>query len=149
MTPGIIRALLLMAVLVAMSVGGIAGVRLGEAVSAPEQRHVVLEALDAMVVAPVTAARSAGGFTGFDGAGGLHGEVMRSGAVESSGGNTAVITTSESRVSIHFTRADRFFAIARATAPLRAGDLVQIRARDGTATAILRVPAGIEQGGNR
>jgi hypothetical protein len=60
-----------------------------------------------------------------------------------------VIASPESTFTIRYTRAERFFMIARTTAPLRAGDLVQVFARDGIATGVLRVPASIEQGANR
>ena len=129
--------------------GAMLGVRLGQAASAPAERQLMLVSAEGALPASAGAVRSAGGFTGFDGARGLKGEALRSGTVRSVAGGTMVIASPESTLNLRYTRAERFFTIARTTTPLRADDLVQVFVRDGVATGVLRVPASIEQGANR
>lgn len=136
-------------VLAALAAGGLLGVRLGRVASTPAARHIAVSAPEAFAGPPADVARSAGGFTGFGGRPALGGEVLRSGTVETTGGGTILIAGAESTLSLRATSSERLYGILPATAPLRAGDLVQVYARDGAAVAVLRLPPGLGQGGNR
>ena len=136
-------------VLLAGAGGGVLGIRLGDAASAPEVRRVAFVAPETLVGPPRDAARSAGGFTGFGGPPAIRGEVQRSGTVQGVEAGAVVIGSAESSVTVRYTSPERLFRIAPASAPLRAGDLVQVRVEDGRAVAVLRLPPGLEQGGNR
>lgn len=136
-------------VLLAAAGGGALGVRLGRAASAPAVRHVAVAAAEGFAGPPADAARSPGGFTGFGGRPALGGEVLRSGTVETAGGGATAIASPGSTLTVRVTSAERLYAIVPASAPLRAGDSVQVHARDGSAVAVLRLPPGLGQGGNR
>ncbi|RJQ07721.1 MAG: hypothetical protein C4558_09130, partial [Dehalococcoidia bacterium] len=60
-----------------------------------------------------------------------------------------VIGSAESSVTVRYTSPERLFRILPAGTSLRAGDLIQVRVEDGRAAAVLRLPPGLEQGGNR
>ncbi len=137
------------AVLLAGAGGGLLGMRLGDAASAPDVERITIAAPEALAGPPQDAARSAGGFTGFGGPPAIRGEVQRSGTVQSAEPGALVIGSAESGVTVRYTSPERLFRIAPASAPLRAGDLVQVRVEDGRAAAVLRLPPGLEQGGNR
>ena len=128
--------------------GALLGLRLGAAASAPTYRTVAIAAPDGFAGPAATARRSPGGFTGFGGRPALAGDVLRSGTVETTGSDI-VITSTESTITVRPSSAERLFAIGPATAPLRAGDTVQLYVRDGVVLAVLRLPPGIGQGGNR
>lgn len=136
-------------VLLAGAGGGLLGMRLGDAASAPNIERVTVAAPEALAGPPQDAARSAGGFTGFGGPPAIRGEVQRSGTVQSAGPGALVIGSAESSVTVRYTSSERLFRIAPAGTPPRAGDLVQVRVEGDHAAAILRLPPGLEQGGNR
>lgn len=138
-----------LAVLLAAVGGGWVGTRLGHSASAPHVDHVSVTAPEALAGPPADAARSPGGFTGFGGPPALRGEVQRSGAVLRVESGLVVVGTAESSTNLRYTSAERLFRIAPATTPVKAGDLVQIRVKDGQATGILRLPPDLEQGTNR
>ncbi|MBM4409886.1 MAG: hypothetical protein FJ037_00925 [Chloroflexi bacterium] len=136
-------------VLLAGAGGAWLGVRLGHAVSEPTVERVTITAPEMLAGAPPDAARSPGGFTGFGGPPAIRGEVQRSGTIQSATSGVLVIGSSESSVTVRYTSPERLFRIAPAVTPLRVGDLVQVRVEDGRVAAILRLPPGLEQGGNR
>lgn len=138
-----------LAVLLAGAGGGLLGVRLGHSASAPDVERITIMAPEALAGPPSDAARSPGGFTGFGGPPAIRGEVQRSGTVQSAASGSVVIGSAESSVTVRYTSPERLFRIAPAGTPLRAGDLVQVRVEEGRAAAILRLPPGLEQGGNR
>lgn len=140
---------ILAAVLLAGAGGALMGVRLGDAASAPDVERITLAAPETLAGPPPDAARSPGGFTGFGGPPAIRGEVQRGGVVQSVEPGTLVIGSAESSVTVRYTSPQRLFRIVPAGAPLRAGDLVQVRVEDGRAVAVLRLPPGLEQGGNR
>lgn len=142
-------AALAAAVLLAGAGGGLLGIRLGDAASAPDVARVTVAAPEALAGPPQDAARSPGGFTGFGGPPAIRGEVQRSGTVRSAEPGTLVIGSAESSVTVRYASPERLFRIAPAGAPLRPGDLVQVRVEGGRAAALLRLPPGLEQGGNR
>ncbi|TAK77871.1 MAG: hypothetical protein EPO16_04565 [Dehalococcoidia bacterium] len=137
------------AVLLAGAGGALLGVRAGNAASAPDVERLTIAAPETFAEPPQDAARSPGGFTGFGGPPAIRGEVQRSGLVQSVESGALVVGTPESSVTVRYTSPQRLFRIVPAGAPLRAGDLVQVRVEDGRALAILRLPPGLEQGGNR
>ena len=137
------------AMLLASVGGGWLGVRLGHAASEPNVERVAVAAPEALAGPPADAVRSPGGFTGFGGAPALRGEVQRSGTVQRSDAGAVVIGTAESNVTVRYTSPERLFRIVPAGSPLKAGDLVQVRVKDGAATSLLRLPANLEQGSNR
>ena len=136
-------------VILAGASGGILGVRLGNAASKPNVERVTVVAPQALAGPPQDAARSSGGFTGFGGPPALRGEVQRSGAVQSVEPGALVIGSAESSVTVRYTTPERLFRITQSTAPLRPGDLLQVRIEGNIAAALLRLPSDLEQGGNR
>lgn len=137
------------AVLFAGAGGGWAGVRLGHTASTPHVEHVAITAPEALSGPPADVARSPGGFTGFGGPPALRGEVQRTGPVLHSDAGLVVIGTAESNASVRYTSPERLFRIAPASTPIKPGDLVQVRVRDGNVIAVLRLPPNLEQGTNR
>lgn len=137
------------AVVLAGAGGGLLGMRLGDAASAPRVERVTVVAPDLFAGPPADAARSAGGFTGFGGPPAIRGEVQRSGAVQRTESGALVIGSADSSVTVRYTSPERLFRIVPAGAPVRAGDLVQVRVEGDRAMSILRLPPGLEQGGNR
>lgn len=136
-------------VLFAAAGGGFLGMRLGDVASEPDVERVTVVAPEVLAGPPDDVARSPGGFTGFGGPPAVRGEVQRSGLVQRADAGTLVVGDAESGVTVRYTSPERLFRIVRAGAPLRPGDLVQVRSEDGRAIAILRLPPGLEQGGNR
>lgn len=136
-------------VLAVLGGGVLLGMRLGQTASAPEVRHVVIPAPEGFAGPAAETRRSPGGFTGFGGKPALAGEVLRGGTVETSGNSGIVIATAESTLTVRTSSAERLYAIAATSTPLRSGDAVQVLARDGVVLGVLRLPAGIGQGGNR
>lgn len=137
------------AVLLAGAGGALLGVRLGDAASAPNVERIMLAAPETLAGPPQDAARSPGGFTGFGGPPAIRGEVQRGGTVQSVEPGALVVGSAESSVTVRYTSPQRLFRIVPSAAPLRAGDLVQVRVEGGRAIAVLRLPPGLEQGGNR
>lgn len=129
--------------------GGLLGLQLGDAASAPDVERVSVLAPDAVAGPPADVARSPGGFTGFGGPPALRGEVQRSAPVLSEEAGALVVGTAESSVTVRFSSPARRFRIVPAGVPLRPGDLVQVRVQDGRAVGVLRLPPGLEEGGNR
>jgi hypothetical protein len=136
-------------VLLASAGGGWLGIRLGHAASEPDIEHVEVVAPEVLAGPPADVARSPGGFTGFGGAPALRGEIQRSGTVQRADAGAVVVGTAESNVTVRYTSPERLFRIVPAGTPLRAGDLVQVRVKDGAALSLLRLPANLEQGSNR
>ena len=138
------------AVLLAGAGGGFLGMRLGDAASAPDVERVTVVSPEALAGPPADVVRSAGGFTGLGGPPAIRGEVQRSGTVQSAESGVLVIGSAESSVTVRYTSPERLFRIVTASAPLRVGDLVQVRVEGDRALGVLRLPpAGLEQGGNR
>jgi len=138
-----------LAVVLAGAGGGLFGVRLGDAASAPGVERVSVVAPDSVAGAPADAARSRGGFTGFGGPPALRGEVQRSAPVMSVDAGTLVVGSGDSSVTVRYSAPGRLFRIVPAGAPLQPGDLVQVRAQGGRMLGVLRLPPGLEEGGNR
>lgn len=129
--------------------GAVAGMRLAEQASSPNVEEIVIVAPDALAGPPAGTARSPGGFTGFGGSPALRGEVQRSGSVQNAQADAVTLGSAESNVTVRYTSPQRLFRIAPATSEMRAGDLVQVRVEGDRAVALLRLPPGLEQGGNR
>ncbi len=143
------RAALVAAVLLACAGGAVAGVRMGDAASAPDIEEIVIAAPDALAGPPTGTVRSAGGFTGFGGPPAIRGEVQRSGAIQSTQADAVTLGSTESSVTVRYTSPQRLFRIGPVTSALKVGDLVQVRVDGDRASAVLRLPPGLEQGGNR
>lgn len=142
-------AAVVVAVLLASAGGGWLGIRLGHAASEPNVERVEVVAPEALAGPPANVARSPGGFTGFGGAPALRGEVQRNGTVQRADAGSVVVGPAESNVTVRYTSPERLFRIVPAGTPLKAGDLVQVRVKDGAALSLLRLPANLEQGSNR
>ena len=138
----------LVLVIAAGAGGSLLGMRLGEAASAPAERRVAITDPD-MATIDTAVARSAGGFTGFGGRPALRGEVLRSGEIKSAGTGSIEVASPESVSTVRYSTTERLFRIAASSAPLRAGDLVQVQVKDGAVTAALRLPPGLDEGINR
>jgi hypothetical protein len=129
--------------------GGLLGLRLGEAASAPAQRRLTVADPDGAVLDEAAAGRSAGGFTGFGGRPALRGEVLRTGEIKAASSGAIDLASTESGATVRYTTPERLFRIAALSGPLRPGDLVQVLVRDGAVTGVLRLPAGLDAGINR
>ncbi len=134
---------------IACALGAAAGVGLGHAASEPRVEEIEVTAPRSLTGPPEGTIRSSGGFTGFGGPPALRGEVQRSGPVLSVESGSVTVGTMDSHSIVRFTSPERLFRIVPAGAPLKAGDLVQVRVDGDRATSLLRLPPGLEEGGNR
>lgn len=140
--------MLRLGIVVAALGGGVAaGVALGTRASAPVQTELVLADPALATPAPEAALRSAGGFTGFDGAAALGGAVTRVGAIAGTRDGSFEVTGAGSTLAIRTTSTARLYRVRRAASPLRPGDTVVVLVgADGSAAAVLRVPADLNEG---
>jgi hypothetical protein len=139
----------LVLVIAAGAGGALLGVRLGHAASEPSWQRLAIPDPGAATDAADGVARSPGGFTGFGGRPALRGEVLRSGRIQTVTTGAIEIASPESGATIRYTTPERLYRIAVISAPLRAGDLVQVHVKDGAVTATLRLPPGLDEGINR
>jgi len=136
--------------LVALGGGIVAGMALGDRASRPGHNELVIASPALAGTTNEQAVRSRGGFTGFDGAGGLDGSAVRGGTMGAMRDGAFEVTSSGSTLSVRATSSGRLFGIAAATSPLRAGDAVVVRLQtDGSASGVLRVPADLNEGAGR
>ena len=136
--------------LIALGGGAALGMTLGERASRPG--HDTLVITDPAPAAGGTdqALTSTGGFTGFDGAGGLAGAAVRVGEVTAPRDGAFEVTSQGSSLGVRLTSTARLFRMRRATDGLRAGDAVVVRVQpDGTASGVLRVPRDLNEGTGR
>ena len=138
-SPAFVRWTVSLALVAIALAGFIAGMRLGAAASEPgfdELRFVDPSALE---TTPESAARSAGGFTGFGGAPALAGDVLDAGALESLEPGRLRIGTGAAFLDVAYQDGTRLFRIAPASAPLAPGDRVVVRTDGDRVTGVLRV----------
>jgi hypothetical protein len=117
--------------------------------SEPEEQRLAITDPGAVRSAGDEAARSAGGFTGFGGRPALRGEVLRTGRIDNISGGVIVVASPESAATVRYSTPERLYRIARASTPLRAGELVQLLVKDEAVIGVLRVPPGLDEGINR
>lgn len=146
-----VRSGLVVTVVLLLAAGGFyLGVRLGERASEPGTTALTLDSPSAAAPRDV-ALRSGAGFTGFE-AGALGGVVTRSGVAETDDteGGTFAVQTATARLEVRTSAPARLYRIVPAEDALAPGDVVVIRvAEDGTAEAVLRVPADLREGDSR
>jgi len=135
--------------LLACALGTTAGIRLGHAASEPHVEEIEVTAPRSLAGPPEGTIRSLGGFTGFGGPPAIRGEVQRSGSVLRAETGSVTVGTGESQSTVRYNSPERLFRIVPASAAPRAGDLVQVRLEGDRATSVLRLPPGLEEGGNR
>lgn len=137
----IVATLVLLAAVAAA--GGLSGVALGERMSERGIEELVI-ADPALAPDERPALRSAGGFTGFEGAPALIGAVVRTGTFEETAEGDVRVTQDGASVEISLREPDRLLRLAPAASPLLPGDIVLVRyGSDDEVTGILRVPAGL------
>ena len=131
--------------------GGIAaGMALGDRASRPGHDELVIASPVLSGTTNEQTVRSRGGFTGFDGAGGLDGSAVRGGTMGAMRDGAFEVTSSGSTLSVRATSTGRLFGIAAATSPLRPGDAGVVRLQaDGSVSGVLRVPADLNEGAGR
>jgi hypothetical protein len=125
--------------------GVVIGMRLGELRSEPAVQVLTIESpLGAQDTTPPH--RSAGGFTGFEGAPALPGRAVRSGEVTRLGDTSFVVVSADGELNVATTAAARVFRVAPADRPLQPGDTVMLRIDTaGVAQSALRVVTPIEE----
>lgn len=132
--------------IVLAALGGVAiGMRLGELRSEPGLQVLTIESpLGAEDASPPH--RSAGGFTGFEGAPALPGRAVRSGEVARHEETAFVVVSADGELAVRTTDAARLFRLASSDRPLQPGDTVMLRVdASGTAQAALRVLTPVEE----
>jgi hypothetical protein len=142
-----LRNALLLGGLVAAGAGGVAlGALAGREASEPGTTRVVVADPAAAQDLDADAARSPGGFTGFDGPRALAGSVFQSGTVERVADGELTIAGDGGTIAVRFTSPQRLFRIQPIVEPLATGDAVLVRVEGGVVTAVLRVPPDLEEG---
>jgi hypothetical protein len=119
--------------------GFVVGMRLGVTASESGVRELRFVNPNALETTPSTAARSAGGFTGFGGAPALTGDVLRSGSLTAINPEGLSVGEPSASLEVAYEDSTRLFRIARAATPLAPGDRVVVRTEDGRVTGVLRV----------
>ncbi|MDP2327332.1 MAG: hypothetical protein Q8M79_04520, partial [Dehalococcoidia bacterium] len=148
---GRVRALALVAVLVAALGGGVlSGIALGERASRPGAQLLTLDDPRGTEAGVSTPLRSTAGFTGFEGRPALGGVVARVGAVGDVEARSLAVVDGGGTLAISLTEPLRLYRLGPATQPLAAGDIVLLRLdADGAPVAALRVPADLYEGDSR
>ena len=138
-SPSLVRWTVSLA-LVAVGVAGfVAGMRLGSAASEPGVNQLRFVDPSALETTAESAARSAGGLTGFGGAPALTGDVLGSGVFGDTEAGLLRIEQSSRSLEIAYQDGTRLFRITPASAPLVPGDRVVVRTEDDQVTGVLRV----------
>lgn len=143
-------ALILGGAVLALGVGVAVGATLGERASHPGHQELLI--VDPALAGRGTdqALRSGGGFTGFDGPGGLGGAAARTGEVTAPRDGTFQVRSEGASLDVRLTSTARLFRLRGAAEGLRPGDAVVVRVRpDGAAAGVLRVPRDLNEGTGR
>lgn len=138
-SPAVVRWAVSLALLGVAAGGFAVGMRLGATASDPGVEELRLVSPSALETTPESAARSAGGFTGFGGAPALTGDVLGSGVLGTSEPGSLRIEQSARSLEVAYQAGTRLFRITPASTPLGAGDRVVVRTEDGRVTGVLRV----------
>lgn len=139
LSPAVLRWSMALAVIAVAAAGLFAGMRAGSLASEPGVEELRFVDPNTLETTLQSAAKSAGGFTGFGGAPALSGDVLRTGSLASVDADGIRVDEPAASLNVVFEDGTRRFRIAPVSTPLAPGDRVVVRTEDSQVTGVLRV----------